>query len=75
MIIANGFSRVVLADTEQLHDQFHAMSTRTCELEDALAQSHAFTPLSSSPHPLLAQGVCDNKCGDEEERITGFGWV
>ncbi|TDL15896.1 hypothetical protein BD410DRAFT_795947 [Rickenella mellea] len=56
-------ARFVLADTEQLHDQLHAMSTRIRELEDALAHSHALTPLSSSRHPLLASDLLSVKWG------------
>ncbi|KAF8899388.1 fungal-specific transcription factor domain-containing protein [Infundibulicybe gibba] len=44
-------NRMVLANTEELHDRIESLSTRIRELEDALRTLQE--SVSSSPHPLL----------------------
>ncbi|KIJ66602.1 hypothetical protein HYDPIDRAFT_26938 [Hydnomerulius pinastri MD-312] len=48
-------NRLVLANTEELHNRIEVMSTRIRELEDALRQMHS--EASSQPHPLLTDSI------------------
>ena len=44
---------MILANTEELHDQIEALLDRVKELEDALRSLQA--SVSTQPHPLLSQ--------------------
>ncbi|OJA19276.1 hypothetical protein AZE42_04492 [Rhizopogon vesiculosus] len=48
-------NRLILANTEELHNRVEVMSARIRELEDALCQMHS--EKSDLPHPLLADSV------------------
>ncbi|KAF9237081.1 hypothetical protein BU15DRAFT_88887 [Melanogaster broomeanus] len=48
-------NRLVLADTEELHNRIEVMSARIRDLEDALKQAHSNT--FDRPHPLLAGSI------------------
>ncbi|KAH7926867.1 hypothetical protein BV22DRAFT_1062124 [Leucogyrophana mollusca] len=50
-------NRLVLANTEELHNKIEVMSARIRELEDALAVVHA--EVSDHPHPLLSPTIAD----------------
>jgi hypothetical protein len=43
--------RIVIANTEVLHDKINQLANRVRQLEDALAAAHAMNTLE--PHPLL----------------------
>jgi hypothetical protein len=58
-------SRFVLANTEVLHEKIQALSNRVRELEDALAEAHAYRTTES--HPLLSHELMQIKRPLERE--------
>ena len=57
--------RFVLANTEVLHEKIQTLSNRVRELEDALAEAHAFR--TAEHHPLLSHELLQIKRPLERE--------
>jgi hypothetical protein len=53
------FVRIVIANTETLHDKINQLAIRVRQLEDALAADHALT--TREPHPLLTDDLLSIK--------------
>ncbi|KIJ13816.1 hypothetical protein PAXINDRAFT_170130 [Paxillus involutus ATCC 200175] len=64
-------NRLVLANTEELHNRIEIMSTRIRELEDALRQAHSED--FDQPHPLLAGSITVIPQGSVPETSPSLG--